>query len=237
MRLLALIAALALATLAPAPAVAQQATAQAAPSPARIAAGRDLLSAALVDSGVFTNGINETFAALAPRILADWQSKPLYAELTPAKKEALSAYFNRLGPIAGELLRPQTPGLLDASAPEMAALFTEQEARDIATFLRSPEGRAIFTRGVSRGVAERAGGAAQAPAAMSDAETRASQAFDATAGGRAMAIKTTEFSALLVKTVQQGFVAITPAFRTRMSKDVCGILGPQCPADLRAAAQ
>lgn len=237
MRSLALIAALALTTLAPAPAFAQQVATQAAPSPTRLAAGRDLLSAALVESGVFNNGINETFTALAPRVRADWETKPFYAGLPSAKKEALIAYFGRLGPIASELLRPVTPGLLDASAPEMATLFTEEESRDIATFLRSPEGRAIFTRGVSRGVAEQATGAAQAPAAMSEAETRASTAFGETAGGRAMTAKTAEFSALLVRTVQLGFVAITPAFRTRMAKDVCGILGDQCPSDLRAAAQ
>lgn len=237
MRILALIAALAMSSLTPAPAVAQQAATQAAPSPQRIAAGRDLLSAALVESGVFTNGIKETFTALAPRVRADWETKPFYAGLPAAKKDALVAYFARLGPIAAELLRPQTPGLLDASAPEMAALFTEQEARDIAAFLRSPEGRAIFTRGVSRGVAEQATGAAQAPAEMSEAEARAAVAFDGTAGGRAMTARTTEFSALLVKTVQQGFVAITPAFRTQMARDVCGILENQCPAELRAAAQ
>lgn len=237
MRILALFAALALTALSPAPALAQQAATQAAPSPARVAAGRDLLSAALVESGVFNNGVNETFTALAPRVRADWETKPFYAGLPSAKKDALMAYFSRLGPIASELLRPVTPGLLDAAAPEMAALFNEQEAGDIAAFLRSPEGRAIFTRGVSRGVAEQASGVAQAPGAMSPAETRASSAFDQTAGGRAMTARTTEFSALLVKTVQQGFVAITPAFRARMAKDVCGILGEDCPAELRAVAQ
>jgi hypothetical protein len=240
MRIIAVLAALAFAALAPAPvAQAQQATTvQAAPSPARLAAARELLSAVLIDTGAMSSGVNEAFTALAPQIRTDWSSRPFYAGLTPARKTALSSYFDRLGPIAVELLRGATPGVLDTITPDMATLFNEAEAREITAFFRTPEGRGMFMRGVSRGVAERANpGTPAQPVTMSEADQRASDAFNATPGGQAMMAKSAEFNALLVKAVQQGFIAITPALRSRMSKDVCGILVEQCPADIRAMGQ
>src|SRR5262249_56536134 len=115
-----------------------------APSPARIAAARDMLQAAIIDTGALNSATIQSFTLLAPQMRTKAQSAPYYAGLTAAHQQAVSGYFDTVGPIASDMVAQTAPAALDAQAPTLAAVFTEAEAHDIATFLRTTEGRSIF---------------------------------------------------------------------------------------------
>lgn len=228
--LLALVAACA--TLASAPVSAQQTTppAASAASPAHVAAAREALTAMLVESGALTTGATVAVTQFAPQLRQQLEAAPFFASLTPARQQAALAYLDRFPGVAAEEVMRASPAVLDTYAVRTTAIFTQTELGDIAAMLRTPAGRSLFVSGVASGASGQAG-----PPEPTAEEMAQLEAFNQTAGGRAWIAREAEFSALLREMGGASMQAGMPMAMARFARDICGLIGDQCPPELQQA--
>lgn len=199
-------------------------------SASHIAAARDTLSAMLIESGAISAGSLQAYTVLAPQFRTQITSSPLYAQLTPQRQQAITAYIDGIGPIGQEEAVRGAPDLITRFAPRMALLFSEAELGDISTYMRSPEGSALFRRSVIDGVNAEANRTAPSTA-PSPAETEALERFSQTAGGIAFQARTAELGVLMTEVGQAATGA--PHIAARLRRDMCAIVGEQCPPGWR----
>lgn len=236
MRTLILAAALALS----APAAIAQETAQpaaVAPSEPHLAAARDLITAMLVDTGAIDIALDQSIQLLLPQLRTQITSGALYQSLSQARRDALMAFTeNDLGRIMREEAAAAMPAALDAATTRFAGLFSEQELRDAAAFMRQPAARATFLHGVTQGVYQSSGQTPPPAPALSADDLAAAAAFSATPSGRALDARASEVSAVLVETLGAAFNDARPRLQQRLLAGMCDALGDECPPALRAQA-
>lgn len=215
-----------------APVSAQQATPPTAStaSPAHVAAAREALTAMLVESGALTTGARVAVTHYAPQLRQQLETAPFFAGLTPERQQAALAYLDRFPNVAAEEVERASPSVLDTYSLRTAAIFSEAELNDIAAMLRTPAGRSLFVSGVASG----ASGEATPPEPTAE-ELAQLEAFNQTAGGRAWVARETEFSALLREMGGASMQAGMPMAMARFARDVCGLIGDQCPPELQQA--
>lgn len=201
---------------------------------AHLDSARTALNVMLVESGALSVGTTEAFSTLTPDLRNSFVNAPFFAGLSPARQQAVRAYFDRLPGLAADEVMRGAPALVERYTPRTAALFSASELNDIAAFMTTEDGRSIFIDGVRAGVAAR-GQAAAAPT-FSETQLRALAQFSQTTGGRAWSERSAQFNALLGEAGREAVTSVAPQIRGRMFNDLCALMEQQCPNELRAQA-
>lgn len=213
-------------------ALAQQTQAPASERSAEaVEAARAMMRLLLIDSGAIPIAVEQAFSAQLPAMRQSITNAPFYADLSPARQQALSAYLETLPAVVNQELQAVLPTVVETSAQEMLALFTDREIVDISAFMRSEAVRDTIVRTVLGGVNAHFGGA-QEPE-LSPEEEAAFAAFEATPSGIAFAAKSDAFSDAMERSISTGFMSVVPALQGRMLRDMCDIMGDQCPSQMQ----
>jgi len=214
-------------------AFAQPTLAQAQPAPStqnlsasHVEAGRDALSAILIDTGALAAGSLQAFTLLAPQFRASITASPVYAALTPDRQRALVAYLDNIGTVGREETLRGAPAVITQFAPSLAALFSESDLAAIAAFMRTPEGGSFFLRSVQEGVQAEATGQPVTTQATPE-ETAAVAAFEQTPAGAAFNARGGDMAMLMNQVGRASTGA--PHIAARFRRDMCEIMGDQCP--------
>jgi hypothetical protein len=200
-------------------------------SPQRLEASRQTLNAMVIDNGLLNDLVLEAFRTNMPEYQRSVSSAPFYADLTAPRRRAIDAYVTNLGPVLSEEVMRMSPILLDTYAPRLAAIFNEDELRDIRTYMQSPAGASLFRR------AALAGARRETATDFTIEELAGEAAFSTTVGGRAWQAHVNEFNSLLHDLGYQAVSQTAPTFQARVFREICALAEEQCPPELRAAGQ
>lgn len=107
-----------------------------------------------------------------------------------------SDYLRNVAPIVQEEAVRGAPIIIEQFAPRIAALLSEEHLREVAAYMRSPEGAALTLRSVTDGVRSEAAGQ-RAQTERTEAEAAAEAAFNATPAGRAFNARGPELGAVM----------------------------------------
>jgi hypothetical protein len=215
-----------------APAFAQNAAppageAQAGPSTASVASARELLQFMLIDSGALELSMTQSFDRMMPQIRARLTSSPDYARLPQAQRDALLATFNNAPQIVREEMEAILPALLDDTAHDTAALFSESEMDGISDFLRNSTFSSAFVDVILQSVKSGDKGASPTPD-LSQEQMRAVVDFARTPAGRAFTRNTTPWTAMIQRRFDAAGEDLARRVETRLMHDVCGVLPSMC---------
>lgn len=228
----ALLVATCVALATPAPGFAQSPTqSTGAYAPSHLAAARDMLHAFLIDTGTLETSSLQAFELMGHQFRQPILASQMYIAFPPARQEALLAYMNNLGPVVQEEALRGAPQVIEQFAPRVAALFSETHLRDIAAFMRTPEGSSFFLRSVTEGVRREATGEL-VRTQPSAAEMAAAEAFDQTPAGRAFTARAREMGAVMH---DLGAASVGgPHIINRIRRDMCAVLESDCPRGWRS---
>ncbi|MGE0739741.1 MAG: DUF2059 domain-containing protein [Hyphomonadaceae bacterium] len=209
------------------PAFAQEPTspaaATAAPvSEASLSAARDLTTAMLVDSGILPTAIQHVWNQYLPQLRQQYGSLPGVSE---PRRQAAVAFLETVPAILNEEVNRVLPRIINDAAPDIAAVFTEQELTDIATFMRDARTRSLLTRMVTGNVA-----------GLTNEELAFANEFSQSPAGRAMDAKGNQLTAALDRAMQSASQELQTTLMRRMFQGLCGALEEECPAPLRTMA-
>lgn len=216
----------------PTPALAQSQPVQAsAYSPSHLAAARDMLQAFLIDTGTLETTSRVAFELMGHQFRAPIESSRMYASLPAERQQALSNYLRNVAPIVQEEAVRGAPIIIEQFAPRIAALLSEEHLRDVAAYMRSPEGAALTLRSVTDGVRSEAAGQ-RGHTERTEAEAAAEAAFNATPAGRAFNARGVELGAVMRDL--GGASVGGPHIIERLQRDMCAILEDDCPPGWRS---
>jgi hypothetical protein len=196
----------------------------------RVAAASDVMHAALLEDDTLSSGLVQTFASSTTHMRERTQSSALFAQLTPNHQQALLRYYENLPSLGRDMVVGALPNAIDANAPRLAGSFSTEELREVAAFLRTPQGREVF-RGL---VLSSFPGT---PHELSPDAQRALRQFIRTAGGRAFTERGTQLNSFLIDAARDATNAIGPSLLARVSRDMCAVIEDQCTDELRQAGQ
>ncbi len=214
---------------APAPAsVPAPAAATPAPAPAGLApehaGARDVLTALFIDSRIMDVAIDQVATTMLPQMRTQMQSSPMMAEISPAARDRLNAYFDSMPTMMREEIYTALQEVIVNSAPGVTALFSEREMADISEFFRQPEMRALMARIVLD---------PNATNSFTSEELRAATRFSRTRGGRAFEQKGQQLS----QVIQTGLTSVETSLRGRLGlramRGFCDALADECPPEIR----
>jgi hypothetical protein len=201
-----------------------------ATDPDQIAAAVDLMRAALLETDTLSSGLIQTFASSTAHMRERTLSSMLYAQLTSAHQQALVRYYDSLPSLARDMVLAALPSAIDTNAPRLAASFSTEELREVATFLRTPQGREIFRNLVLSSFPG-------TPQEISPDAQRELRRFVQTAGGRAFTERGQQLNSFLIEAARDATNAIGPSLLARISRDMCAVIEDQCTEELRRAGQ
>lgn len=200
-------------------------------SEAHLSAARDMLHAFLIDTGMVEVTSFEAFDLMGAQFRDPIVGSAMYRALSPARQQALLAYIDGLAPIVRDEAVLGAPQVIEQFAARTAALFTERELNEIATYLRTPEGTANALRVVRDGMQTQALGR-QVRSEPTEAEAAADVAFRASPGGRAFYSGSPQFGAMMRELGAQSVGG--PHIRERIQRDMCAVLEDDCPPGWRS---
>lgn len=216
-------------------ALAQQTQAPAtARSAEAVEAAHAVMRLLLIDSGAIPIAVEQAFSSQLPEMRRSIMAAPFFSSLHATRQQALTAYLETLPSVVNEELQAVLPAVVETAAQEMLTLFSDREIVDISSFMRSDAARETIVRSVLGGVNAHFGGP-QEPELTAE-ESAAFAAFEATPSGMAFAAKSAAFNAAMERTISTGFMSVVPALQSRMLRDMCDIMGDQCPAHMQQRA-
>jgi hypothetical protein len=195
---------------------------QASTTPAVEATDPDRIAAAVA--------LVQTFASSTAHMRERTLASTLYAQLTSAHQQALLRYYDSLPSLARDMVLATLPSAIDTNAPRLAASFSTEELHEVATFLRTPQGREIFRNLVLSSFPG-------TPQEVSPDAQRALRQFVQTAGGRAFTERGRQLNSFLIDSARDATNAMGPSLLARVSRDMCAVIEDQCTEELRRAGQ
>jgi hypothetical protein len=210
-----------------------EAPAPAAPAPAddATAAGAELFSAILVDSGATDMLFGAVRSEMLPNLRTDLLNSAAYRAASPSRQRALETFIDTVPDILQREFSTEIGEMARRSAPRMAALMNAQQMRDIAAFMRSAELRPLWTE-LMADVVDPKLEAADFPDWSDHPQL---SAFDETDAGRAFAVHRDAIGDILDDELQQGLTRVEPRMRAAIMAGICDALAEDCPAQLRDA--
>lgn len=197
-------------------------------TPSHLGAARDALQVLCIDSGVFSEVGLAAFRVAVPTLRSTITNLPFYNSLPPNKQHALVAYADDFPEIGRAEAMLAVPELIDRFTPQIAAIFSEQELRDIGAIMSTLGAQSFVLRAMLSSIRGEPAGDTEA----TEAELASIQGFAQTPGGMALVERSDQFARLMREI---GSAAGShPRVRARVRRDICGIIADQCPLEWRA---
>ncbi len=203
-------------------------------APAAVEDARSIARLIFVESGVFDYAIDVALGQQLPEVRAQWVQSPGYRRLSPERQAALDQYFDELDDVIREEINRAMPQLIDGGATITLNTFSDAEIAEIAPFLRQDVVRDSLFRALTAGVnAASKNEDDPGPALPSPQELQAFEEFARTPVGRVFEARVEPWMVELGGAIRINLASVGPAVMLRVQDDVCALMGPQCPRQLR----
>jgi hypothetical protein len=189
-----------------------------APSDTALAAARDMTSALIVESGLLDAALDTAFADLMPRLRAEYAG---LTTITPAHRDAALAFIETLPALVRTELQGAIGQAIEAAAPELAAIYSEETMIAAAAFFRREEMRALLVRGV------------QTDWKLTEQDHRLLEEFEGSAQARGLLANAAAFGDVLERAFRRTTGALLPSLMLRVYQGLCSALEEECPASIR----
>lgn len=204
-----------------------------APSPEATAAGRDFYNAMLLESGLADGLIDMIAGRMMPDLRAGLINSPLYAQLSPRRREAIVAFMETMPDLMDREFTAELNTIGDRVAPRYAALMPADQLQQLAAFMRSPEIRSVIGDMVaSYGTS---GQVNQSLPDWDDPSIPAFAAFAQTPAGVAFSQQQAAFNRILDEEFAAATARLVPRIQQAILVGACAAMEDECPPHVRNA--
>lgn len=193
--------------------------------PTHVEAAARMLRATYLDTGILPEMASEAARLAGPQVVEAMRTTPFFRSLTEDNQQAIADYYiNDYGTVAREEAIRGGSELIERFAPRFAALFSEAELGDLTALAQSQHGPAALRVMIFSGLR------GEQPE-FTPEQIATLESFVNTPGGRVFTTRRTEFQQLGREFGEA--IGGAPTTSGRIQRDMCALIGSQCPAEWR----